>query len=68
MKRALMLAVVLAFAAGSADAKICFGAGHKIVKCPVPPAASSAKPPKHCVTGVPCGNSCIKKGLTCHIK
>jgi hypothetical protein len=28
-------------------------------------AASSAPP--HCTTGVPCGNTCIAKGKTCHV-
>ena len=74
MKRVLMMAVILAFAAGSASAatKCTDPKTHKFIKCPPPPPVSSApalstgKHPPHCTTGVPCGNACIAKGKVCH--
>jgi hypothetical protein len=76
MKRALLLAVILALGAGIADAKQCKDPKTgKFVKCPPAAAAttttttsssSSSSHPPHCVKGVPCGNTCIAKGKVCH--
>ena len=77
MKRMIMLAVVLAMAGGVADAKSCKDAKGKFIKCPTAAAssapamssmaaASSTKPPKHCVKGKACGNTCIAMTDTCH--
>ena len=30
--------------------------------------ASAANAAPNCTTGIPCGNGCIAKGATCHIK
>jgi hypothetical protein len=72
MKRALMLAVILALSAGAADAASkCKDAKGKFIKCPpavaaVVSSAPTAGHPPHCVKGVPCGNACIAKGKVCH--
>lgn len=80
MKRFLMLAVILAMTAGAADAATqCKDpTTGKFVKCPTAAAMSSApakssmtamsssKPPKKCVKGKACGNTCIAKSDTCH--
>jgi hypothetical protein len=71
MKRFLMLAALLALAAGAADAKSCKDpTTHKFIKCPAAsssgPAMSSTKPAKNCVKGKLCGNTCIAKTDVCH--
>jgi hypothetical protein len=69
MKRIIMLAVILAMAAGAADAKSCKDANGKFIACPA--AASSAKPgscakPPQCKKGKLCGCACISAKDTCH--
>jgi hypothetical protein len=74
MRRLIVLATVLAMAAGAADAKSCKDAKGKFTKCPPAAAISSApmasggstKAPKHCVKGKACGDSCIAMKDVCH--
>ena len=66
---ATIAAFILALAvAGSADAaaKQCRDAHGKFIKCPPTANAPAPKPPKHCVKGKPCGNTCIKATDVCH--
>jgi hypothetical protein len=55
MQRILTLAFTLALVAGAASAAV---DSHMTIG----PVAA----PKHCVTGVLCGGTCIAKGKTCH--
>jgi hypothetical protein len=72
MRRLIVLAAVLAMAAGAADAKSCKDTKGKFTKCPPAAAAISAAPmaagshPKHCVKGKACGNTCISVKDVCH--
>jgi hypothetical protein len=70
MKSIIMLAAILAMAAGGADAKSCKDANGKFITCPTA-AASSAKPgscakPPQCKKGKLCGCACISAKDTCH--
>ena len=82
MKRIIMLAAILALAAGAADAKSCKDPKTgKFVTCPAAASSapsslmSSAKPTPgnckggkapHCTKGKPCGCGCIAVSDTCH--
>ena len=72
MTRTLVLALVIALAAGAADAakQQCKDPKTgKFIKCPPPSSAVFPSAPKgapHCTTGIPCGSTCIAKGKVCH--
>jgi hypothetical protein len=70
MPRLLLFAACFALVAGGADAATqCKDPKTgKFIACPATGAAApaSAGSHPHCSTGVPCGNSCIAKGKTCH--
>jgi len=66
MKRALILAAVMALAfASGADAKACRDTKGKFAKCP-PAATAVTSAAPHCVKGKPCGKSCIAMDKVCH--